>query len=62
MADALVEYLRPMRERHAQLARDPGEVDRMLAAGADAAEEIATGVIERVRNAVGLLPRRDRRG
>ena len=36
----------------------PGEVDRMLAEGADAAEAIATKVLERVRNAVGLLPRR----
>jgi tryptophanyl-tRNA synthetase len=57
VADALVEYLRPLRERHAELARDPGEVDRMLAEGADAAEAISTGVLERVRNAVGLLPR-----
>lgn len=57
VADALVEFLRPLRERHAELARDPGEVDRMLAEGADAAEEIATGVLERARTAVGLLPR-----
>jgi tryptophanyl-tRNA synthetase len=58
VADAVVEYLRPVRERNAELARDPGEVDRLLALGADAAEAIATGVLERARNACGLLPRR----
>jgi tryptophanyl-tRNA synthetase len=58
VADAVVEYLRPVRERNAELSRDPGEVDRLLARGADAAEEIATGVLERVRDACGLLPRR----
>jgi tryptophanyl-tRNA synthetase len=58
VADALVEYLRPVRERHEELARDPGEVDRLLALGADAADAIATGVLERVRDACGLLPRR----
>jgi tryptophanyl-tRNA synthetase len=58
VAEAVVEYLRPVRERNVELAHDPGEVDRLLALGADAAEEIATGVLERVRDACGLLPRR----
>jgi tryptophanyl-tRNA synthetase len=57
VADALVEFLRPVRERNEELARDPGEVDRLLARGADAAEAIATGVLDRVRAASGLLPR-----
>jgi tryptophanyl-tRNA synthetase len=58
VAEAVVEYLRPVREQYEELAHDPGEVDRLLAVGADAAEAIATGVLERVRNACGLLPRR----
>jgi tryptophanyl-tRNA synthetase len=57
VADAVVEYLRPVHERHEELMRDPGEVDRLLAVGADAAEHIATGVLDRARNAAGLLPR-----
>jgi tryptophanyl-tRNA synthetase len=57
VADAIVEFLRPVRERYDELSRDPGEVDRLLGIGADAAETIANGVLDRVRNACGLLPR-----
>jgi tryptophanyl-tRNA synthetase len=55
VADALVEYLRPVRERYEELAADPGEVARILAAGAAKADAIATVTMERVRNATGLL-------
>ncbi len=37
VAEAVVEYLRPVQTRYAELIADPGEVDRLLAAGADAA-------------------------
>ena len=57
VADAVVEFLRPLQERYAELAADPAEVDAQLAAGADKAEAIATKVLERVRRAAGLLPR-----
>jgi tryptophanyl-tRNA synthetase len=57
VADAIVEFLRPVRERYDELARDPGEVDRLLAQGAGIAEAIAGGVLERVRAACGLIPR-----
>jgi tryptophanyl-tRNA synthetase len=55
-ADAVVEFLRPVRERYAALAADPGEVERQLALGADKARAIAEPVMERVRKATGLLP------
>ena len=42
VAEALVEYLRPVRERYAELAADPGEVERGLASGADRARAIAS--------------------
>jgi tryptophanyl-tRNA synthetase len=58
VAEAVVEFLRPVRERNDELARDAGEVDRLLAIGADAAEAIADRVLERVRDACGLIPRR----
>jgi tryptophanyl-tRNA synthetase len=57
VADAVVEYLRPLQERYATLAADPGEVDAQLAKGAEKADAIATKVLERVRGAAGLLPR-----
>jgi tryptophanyl-tRNA synthetase len=56
-AEAVVEFVRPLQERYAELERDPGEVGRILGAGADRAEGIAAGVLARVRDAVGLLPR-----
>jgi tryptophanyl-tRNA synthetase len=57
VADAVVEYLRPLQERYEQLARDPAEVTRLLELGAEKAEAIAEPVMARVRAAVGLLPR-----
>jgi tryptophanyl-tRNA synthetase len=57
VADAVVEALRPVRERFAELEADPAEVDRRLAVGADAAEEKAETVMARATKAAGLLPR-----
>ncbi|MGZ4797585.1 MAG: tryptophan--tRNA ligase, partial [Acidimicrobiia bacterium] len=41
VAEALVEYLRPTRERYDELAADPAELARLLAVGAARASEIA---------------------
>jgi tryptophanyl-tRNA synthetase len=57
VAEAVVEALRPVRERYETLAADPGEVERILAGGADRAEAIASGVMARARRAAGLLER-----
>jgi tryptophanyl-tRNA synthetase len=57
VADAVVEYLRPARERYEVLAADPREVDRLLAIGADTATGMATEVLERAKRSAGLLPR-----
>ncbi len=57
VADTVVEYLRPVRERYEELAADPGEVDRLLAIGADTATGMATDVLARATRAAGLLPR-----
>jgi tryptophanyl-tRNA synthetase len=55
VAEAVVEYLRPLQERHAALASDPAEVARALARGADRARAIAVPTMVRVRERVGLL-------
>ncbi|MFB7240729.1 tryptophan--tRNA ligase [Streptomyces sp. NPDC056269] len=55
-ADAVVELLRPLRERHAELAADPGHVDQVLRDGAVRARETARPVVDRAYGAIGLLP------
>ncbi|MET9652125.1 tryptophan--tRNA ligase [Streptomyces sp. NPDC006460] len=55
-AEAVIELLRPVRERHAELAADPGEVDRVLREGAARARELARPLVDRAYRAVGLLP------
>ncbi|MFF2523896.1 tryptophan--tRNA ligase [Streptomyces liangshanensis] len=55
-ADAVVEVLRPLRERHAVLAADPGQVDAVLKEGAERARERARPVVDAAYRAIGLLP------
>jgi tryptophanyl-tRNA synthetase len=57
VADAVVEFVRPLQERYAALEGDPAEVARILRVGAERAESLAAPVMARVRDAVGLLPR-----
>ena len=59
VADAVVELVTPIQARYAELAADPAEVDRILAAGAARVEVIARRVLGRARTAAGLLPRGD---
>ncbi len=56
VADAVVEMLRPVHERHAELASDPAEVRRILADGAARAREISGPRLARAKQAVGFLP------
>ncbi|WP_329383695.1 tryptophan--tRNA ligase [Streptomyces sp. NBC_01351] len=55
VADAVVELLRPVRERHAELAADPAEVEKVLREGAGRARELARPVVDRAYRAIGLL-------
>jgi tryptophanyl-tRNA synthetase len=57
VAAAVVEFLEPVQRRYQELAADPGEIDRRLAVGADAAEALAEPVLARACRAAGLLPR-----
>jgi tryptophanyl-tRNA synthetase len=50
----LWEYFAPQRNRRAELAADPGYVDKVLADGANRARAIAGQTMKRVRAAVGL--------
>jgi len=57
VADAVVERLDPIRQRTQELLKDPGELDRILGAGAEKAEARANATLARVQHALGLLPR-----
>jgi tryptophanyl-tRNA synthetase len=57
VADAVLEFVRPLQARFGELERDPAEVAKIIHRGADRATALAAPVLERVRNAVGLLPR-----
>jgi tryptophanyl-tRNA synthetase len=55
VADALVELLRPVRERRADLDADPGYVHDVLAGGAARAHAVAAETYARAADAMGLL-------
>jgi tryptophanyl-tRNA synthetase len=56
VADAVVEMLAPIQQRHEELTTDPAEVERILAAGAEKARSLAAPTLERAKRAMGLLP------
>jgi tryptophanyl-tRNA synthetase len=56
-ADAVVEFLRPVQQRFAELSADLGHVHAVLAKGADKAEAVAAETLGRAQAAMGLLPR-----
>ena len=54
--EAVAELLRPVQERYAELAAEPGEVARLLAIGAHKARDVAAKTLERAQDNLGLLP------
>ena len=58
VAEAVVEYLAPVRERYAELRSDEAELERLLSEGAGKAREIASGTLADVRTAMGVGPAR----
>ncbi|HEV2727447.1 MAG TPA: tryptophan--tRNA ligase [Solirubrobacterales bacterium] len=56
VAEAVVAYLEPVRERYEELRPDEAELDRVLALGAEKARAIAAPVIADVRERMGFKP------
>lgn len=54
VTDALVAHLAPLRARRAELAADPGVVERVLRDGTDRARALADETLDRVREAMGM--------
>lgn len=57
VADALVEFVTPLQAKVEEYLADQGELDRILAAGAERAREIAGNTLAQVYDRVGFLPR-----
>lgn len=57
-AEAVVEYLRPIKARVDDLLGDTAELEAVLAAGAQRAEEVAGETVRRVYDRLGFLPQR----
>ncbi|AJW39818.1 tryptophan--tRNA ligase [Rhodococcus sp. 15-725-2-2b] len=55
-ADVLTEFVVPLRERMDGFMADVAELDRILAAGADRAREVASRTLAQVYDRVGFLP------
>jgi len=56
VADAVVAYLAPVRERYEQFRGDEPELERILARGADKARAIASDTLSDVRRVMGVGP------
>ena len=54
VADAVVEYLAPVRERYAELRPDEAAIEATLASGAEKARAIAADTLADVRRAMGV--------
>ena len=55
IAEAVVEFLRPLQERHAELSADPEAVRVALRAGAERARSVAAETLAQAKDAMGLL-------
>lgn len=54
VAEAVVDYLRPVRERYAELRPDEGALEQALSGGAARARELAAATMVDVREAMGI--------
>jgi tryptophanyl-tRNA synthetase len=56
VAEAVVDYLAPVRERYAELRPDEAALEAILAAGAEKARAIAAPIVAEVRERMGFGP------
>jgi tryptophanyl-tRNA synthetase len=56
LAEVVTDALTPVRDRTQELLDDPAELERILAAGADRAREVAAATVAAVYDRVGFLP------
>ena len=56
VAEAVVEYLRPVRERYLELRADPAHLRSVLAAGAERAREVSGTTVTLIKERMGFAP------
>jgi tryptophanyl-tRNA synthetase len=56
LADVVADFVEPLRERVRRYLDDPAELDRVLAAGASRAREVAGATLAAVHEKIGFLP------
>jgi len=57
-AEAVVEFVTPIKARVDELLTDPAELEAILAAGAARADDVAAKTVDRVYDRLGFLPKR----
>jgi tryptophanyl-tRNA synthetase len=57
VAEAVVDFLAPVRERYEDLRPDEAALEEALGAGAEKARAIASGTLDEVRSAIGVGPK-----
>jgi len=57
LAELMIDYFKPYRQKRAELEKNPGYVKQVLAKGATRAQQVASLTLFAARNAVGLGPR-----
>jgi tryptophanyl-tRNA synthetase len=57
-AEAVVEFVRPIKVRVDELIADPAELETVLTVGAARAQDVAVKTVERVYDRLGFLPQR----
>lgn len=55
VAEVVIEELRPIRARYDLLMTDPGELDRLLAVGAEQAAAVSVPKVDRMKEMMGLV-------
>jgi tryptophanyl-tRNA synthetase len=58
LAEAIIEFLRPLQERYQRIASDPEGLAGTLELGAQKAQKVASETLQTVQERIGFVPRR----
>jgi tryptophanyl-tRNA synthetase len=61
LAEAVVEHLRPLQSKYKEVIGDSGELEKIMAKGAEDASAVADATLADVRQAMGFVPRPPRK-